>query len=218
MPSRPIDSRQAKRLQYAMHGLALGGALMGGCATIRVTDPPRTATELFLLNTASQLAVRQLSTTALRDRKVFIDTSYLTSATQPSLEHSFLIGEVRARLLMDGVRLVSKREAAQIVLELRTAGVSADRTEFLLGIPATYIPGSGAGTGGVAIATPELAIIKSTKQRGFTSVAYVAYWAESGELIASSGPVVGRTWRDDWWFFGTGPRTLGNIPPAEKIK
>jgi len=46
-------------------------------------------------------------------------------------------------------------------------------------------------------------------------VAYIAYWADSGEVVAASGPFVGRTIRDDYWFFGYGPRTIGNIPPAQ---
>jgi hypothetical protein len=96
--------------------------------------------------------------------------------------------------------------------------VGVDRLEFLLGIPATYLQGftSDVGTGGVPITTPELAILKTTRQNGFASVAFVAYVAKTGELIATSGPFVGRTRREDFWFFGTGPRTVGDIPPVER--
>ena len=44
----------------------------------------------------------------------------------------------------------------------------------------------------------------------------MAYVAKTGELIAASGPFVGRTQREDFWIFGTGPRTLGDIPPVER--
>ena len=64
--------------------------------------------------------------------------------------------------------------------------------------------------------TPELAILKNTKQRGFAGIAYVAYWADTGEVVTSSGPYIGRTIRDDWWVLGAGPKTVGNIPPTEK--
>lgn len=196
--------------------LAVFGLSGGGCATIRVTDPERSATEQFLLTGAASAAVAQLSMDGIRDQVAYINTEFLTATTQPLYEHSFLIGELRARLLKEGVRLAAKRESASVILEVRSGGVGIDRLEFLLGIPSA-LGTSLAGTSTAApIAAPELAIVKSTKQRGFASVAIVAYRAGDGSLIAQSGPFTGRTARDDYWIFGTGPRTVGNIPPAEK--
>ena len=195
--------------------LSLAG---GGCASIRVTDPPRSATEQFLLSESTRKAVDQLSADALRDRSVFVDTSYLISSAFPSPENLFYVAELRSKLLISGVRLAEKREAAQIVLEVRSGGIGVDRLEYLLGIPSIYVSGALETDAGAnaPLATPELAIIKNTKQLGFASAAFVAYWRDTGELVASSGPFIGRTLRDDWWFFGFGPRTIGDIPPAEK--
>ena len=197
---------------------ALGAAcviLSTGCATIRITDPPRTADEQFLLSTAAARAVAQLSTDTLRDRKVWVDSSYFNAP-----EQAFVIGEMRSKLLLGGVRLVPDRKDAQIVIEVRSGGVGINRTEFLLGLPSIPIPGINSGSSSVATAvpflTPELAILKNTKQRGFAAVAYVAYWADTGEVVTSSGPFIGRTIRDDSWFFGAGPRTIGNVPTTEK--
>jgi hypothetical protein len=191
-----------------------------GCATIRVTDPPRTATELFLLSGAATQAISQLSADALRDRQVWVDTQYLSDARETSEELSFLIGELRAKLLQSGVRLVEKREQAEVILEVRSGGVSNDRLEFLIGIPASYFSGvlgsAATGAGGVPVSTPELAILKSTRQSGFAGVAFVAYIAKTGELIAASGPFVGRTQREDFWVFGIHTRSLGDIPTVER--
>src|SRR2546423_5557341 len=77
-----------------------------GCATIRVTDPNRTATEEFLITQAAQRAIDQLSAVSLRDREVFVETSTLTAVPQPAQWDVYIIGEIRARLLMQGVRLV----------------------------------------------------------------------------------------------------------------
>lgn len=191
-----------------------------GCATIRVTDPPRTATEQFLLSEAARLAIDQvsaqgLSAESLRDRRVFVDSTYFT---QTAGEHAFLLGELRAKLFMSGVRLTDKREEAEIVVEVRSGGVGIDRLDFLLGIPAMYAPWISDETDDVPAAIPELAILKNTRQRGYASVAFVAYWASTGEVFASSGPLVGRTMREDWWFLGSGPNTVGNIPPTEKVE
>lgn len=190
-----------------------------GCATIRTTDPPRSATEQFLMSVATRKAVDQLSAEALRDRAVYVDTTYLISSAYPTPENLFYVAELRNKLLVAGVRLAEKREKAQIVLEVRSGGIGIDRLEYLLGLPSIYLTGgtSKTTTGASApIATPELAIVKSTKQYGFASAAFVAYWADTGELVASSGPFVGRTLREDWWIFGFGPRTVGDIPPTEK--
>jgi hypothetical protein len=195
--------------------LAVIFCLGGGCATIRVTDPAQTATEQFLRNVASTRAIDQLSIEPLRDHKIYLDSTYLITISQFPTEYSFMLGELRAKLLLGGVRLMERREDSQITVEVRSQGCSIDRLEFLLGIPALYITGTSV-TNNVPVATPELAFVKSTRQRGYTSVAFVAYWNDTGELVASSGPFIGRTSREDFWFFGIGPRTIGTIPPAEQ--
>ncbi|HEV7301574.1 MAG TPA: DUF6655 family protein [Tepidisphaeraceae bacterium] len=194
--------------------LALGAATRG-CATIRTTDPPRTATEQFLIRQAAITSIAQLSFDALRDRPVYVETTYLSAVDNPSTDISFLLGEMRARILTAGARIANVREDAQIILEVRSPGLGIDRVEFLLGIPGLYLNG-GTSNVGVPVATPELSIIKSTKQYGYASVAFVAYWKDTGELVYQSGPFVGRTRREDWWFFGIGPRTTGDIPTVEK--
>lgn len=193
--------------------LMAGGS--GGCATIRVTDPPRSATEQFLIRQATASSIAQLTFDPLRDRTVYLETTYLSSVDNPSTDVSFLLGEMRARVLTSGARIMNKREDADVILEVRSPGLGIDRIEFLLGLPGFTLSATAAG---VPVTTPELAIIKRTTQLGFTGVAFVAYWRDSGELLYQSGPFIGRTNRDDWWFFGLGPRTTGNIPPAEKAR
>src|SRR6202021_1376902 len=117
------------------------------------------------------------------DRTVFVDHQYLNFALPPAqyiptpepppFEQAFLVAELRAKLLKSGVRLMPNKEQAQVVLELRSGGISVDHEEYLLGIPSVFLPGD-AGTA-VSITTPELAILKSTKQYGYASVAIVAY-------------------------------------------
>ncbi|HEX4053093.1 MAG TPA: DUF6655 family protein [Tepidisphaeraceae bacterium] len=198
-------------------------AVLGGCATIRVTDPTYTATQLFLESEATRLAVQRISVDQLRDRKVYVDTSYLTTVRENSeslsfrqvpQEYLFLVAELRAKLLLGGVRLVDKKQDADVVLEIRTGGIGVDHTEFLLGLSALTIPTEGVAN--IPIDTPELAIVKSTKQFGFASIAVIAYWQDTGEVVASSGPFVGRTAREDYWILGVRTHTVGNIPPAQK--
>ena len=197
--------------------LLLLGSLCGGCATIRVTDPQHTATEQFLMTVAAQRAIAQLSLDGLRDRLVYVESTLSYVQAQPSAQDLYVVAELRARLLREGVRLTTNRTNADAVVEVRTGALGVDRLEYLLGLPATTVLGSfGKDASQVPVSTPELAILKSTKQRGFASVAIIAYRGNTGELIAQSGPFIGRTLRDDYWIFGLGPRTIGNIPPAEE--
>jgi hypothetical protein len=200
----------------------------GGCATIRVTDPARTATEQFLMSQAVSRALDQLNVSALRDRKVWVETGYFTGAEQVIVngeirqrlfttpEQAFAAAELREKLLMAGSRLVQDKKEADVIVEVRSGGIGVDRLENLVGVPATAIGGLlGNTTSGVPVATPEIALYKNTRQRGFASISFVAYRAATGEFLTSSGPYIGRTIRDDFWLFGAGPRTVGNIPTTE---
>src|SRR5690349_23145752 len=84
------------RIRGARWVLLLGWlfSFAGGCATIRVTDPPRTADEEFLLTEAATRAVNQLSMDSLRGRLVWVVSEYTFSTTQP-FDQSFLTNEVR---------------------------------------------------------------------------------------------------------------------------
>ena len=202
-----------------------------GCATIRVTDPARTATEQFLMSQAVSRALQQLNVDALRDRKVWVETGYFTGAEKVNVngeerqrlfttpEQAFATGELRERLLIAGARVVADRKDADVVLEVRSGGIGVDRLDNLIGVPAIVLGnalgGSTVGSSGVPVSTPEIALYKNTRQRGFASISFVAYRADTGEYLTSSGPYIGRTLRDDFWLFGAGPRTVGNIPPTE---
>jgi hypothetical protein len=193
-----------------------------GCATIRVTDPPETADQLYLESEATRLAVGRISADQLRDRKVFVDTTYLSTLRENTQDLSFrqvpqqflfLIAELRAKLLLGGARMVDKREDADIIVEARSGGISINREDYLLGLSSITIPTEGVAS--IPFQTPQLAILQSTKQYGFASVAIVAYWRDSGEIVSSSGPFVGRTSRKDYWVFGFALTPVGNIPPAQ---
>ena len=206
--------------------------LSSGCATVRVTDPPRTATEQFLISGSITDAVAALSMDGLRDQLVYLETAYLTGdpppssgtrnqiidRTRPNQDLSFLLGELRARMLKEGVRLTETREQATVIVEARTGGVGVDRYEFLLGLPSVAVSGSVGSDafGSVPLVTPEFAILKSTRQLAYSSVAFIAYRNKGGELVSQSGPFVGKRLRADYWILGTGPNTVGDIPPAEK--
>jgi len=199
----------------------VGGALLlcallmaGGCSTLRVTQPPETADEQFLLSDAASLAISKISVANLRDRKVYVSLRFMRPLGQVPGQ-SFLEADLRSHLLKGGVRLTNVRQKAQIVLEVRCGALGINQENSLIGIPAIAFGGYNSGSNfSLPVVLPQISILQNTTQQGYASVAYVAYWRNSGEIVASSGPFVGRTYRHDWWFLGFGPETSGNIPPA----
>jgi hypothetical protein len=193
----------------------LSALFIAGCANIRVTDPPQTATEQFLLSQAAIEAVQRFSFEPLFGRKAYVDSSHFAPTKK-----EFVLGEFRAALFKAGVQLCDDPSEAEVIVEIRSGGVGIDRYENLLGIPPLSAPaGAGAvspeGTVLSTLITPELAITKNIKQISFASIAYVAYWKDTGEVLASEGPSTGKAYREDWWFLGTGPNTIGNVITAE---
>jgi len=202
------------KLSYAVL-LGVFGVLPG-CSTVRVSDPSATATQQYLTSEAVSKAISQLSFESLRGRKVFIDNSYLAEA-----EKGFATAEFRAVVLQAGAYVKAERSEAEIIIEMRSNGIGIDRYQSLVGLPAIYGPPTGsdaAGAGAITqtVVTPEVAITKNIRQVGYASISYVAYWADTGEIVTGSGPYVGKTLREDWWFLGFGPRTIGNVPVVDR--
>src|SRR5258705_11356736 len=135
--------------------------ILPSCTYYRTTDPPITADQQFLISEATIRAVDQLSAVALRDRIVFVDSTYLTGP-----DHLFLIGEVRARLLVSGVRLAPERAKAQVILELRSGGIGIDRQYYMVGLPSIALSGT-SGPGGSGFAPPEIAFVKNQKHAAY---------------------------------------------------
>ncbi len=207
------------RMGYQRILAQMGGVLFlctllmsGGCATLRVTQPPETADEQFLLTGAATLAISKISVANLRDRIVYVSFRFINVGTPG---HNFLEADVRSHLLKGGVRLTNNRQKAQIVMEVRCGALGINQENSLIGIPAIAFGNYSSGTSfSLPVVLPQISILQNTTQQGYASVAYVAYWRNSGEIVASSGPFVGRTYRHDWWFLGFGPETSGDIPPA----
>ena len=95
--------------------------------------------------------------------------------------------------------------------------MGVDHYDSVFGLPPIPLGtiAAAAGQPAVPISTPEIALTKNVKQWGYASVAFVAYWADTGDVVTSSGPYMGQTYREDWWLLGFGPKRSGNIPTVK---
>lgn len=181
----------------------------------RRTDTPRTATEQFLVSYAAVDAIDDMDLSPLKGRTVFVDPRYFESLDKP-----FVLGQLRARLLAAGANMVEKRDQANTVVEVRSAGVGVDRKDILVGIPQMSFPvGAATAAGGVpydglggGFDLPELPLLKRGRQDGVAGVALDAYDAKSGGRPHSVPTTLGHSRRSDWVVLFVMFHTKDNFP------
>ena len=188
-------------------GLALALLFAGGCGTRRVTDPPRTGSEQLLISAAVDTAVRQLDFTFLEDRRIFIDDRFVERIDKP-----YIVAAIRNRAWREGAIVVAERAEADYVMELNSGAAGIDRSDFVLGIPASEVP-----TGAGSAALPEVAIYKSIRQTGVCTLGFVVYRRDDHQMFYASGPAYGFADERSWWLFGAGPAIRTNASPERTV-
>jgi hypothetical protein len=194
---------------------------VSGCGSVRVTDPPQTATLQFLQTVAAQEAIRGIAAQGLEGHRVYVRHEDLhqyqwkggkLTEHAPSPEQKFMVAELRARLMESGVRLAHAPEEAQIVLDVWSGGLGEDRYDTLMGIPATTITGATERLDVPLPRTPELVLYKNRRALGLGEVAFIAYWTDTGEVVAYAHPGLGIGRREDIRYFIAFDKKVGNIP------
>jgi hypothetical protein len=182
------------------------GLLACGCGTTKWSDSPRTATEQLLISDAIDRAVSEIDFAALEDRSVYLDTRYIVT----TLDQNYLISTLRQHMLASGCIIKDKPEEADYVVEVRTGSLGTNRSDVLLGVPATNLPTAGLLPMGSA-SIPEIALSKRTNQQGVCKIAVFAYDRMSGRPVWQSGNRKVASRAKDTWLLGTGPFQRGNI-------
>ena len=165
--------------------LVLAALPGGGCASYKLTNPPRSATEQLLLSTAADRALASADLTMFAKKAVFLDTTYFDS-----YDSKYALGEIRDALSRAGALLEPDAKDADIIIEARAGALSTDSADTLIGIPNTGLPIPLAGT----VSIPELAFYKSEKQFAYAKIALLAYANRSRAHIFSSGPLDGKSY------------------------
>lgn len=186
-------------------GATLLATLMLGCASSRETSPQRTATEQILLSRAVDRAVERLTIALPPGTSVYLDPSRFEA-----YDRGYAVSAIRDRFLASGARMVDTRDAAEVVVEIRSGALSTDENEALVGIPSFALPIPLAGD----LETPELALLKQSSRRGIAKIGFTAHWTSNGALADRSEPVIGISGYDDWKFLGLGWHE-GDVMPGE---
>jgi len=184
---------------------ALFVPLVAGCGTIRMTDTPRSATEMLLVSQAADKAVVQIDFTPLAGKTVFLDASSIPEKEQ---DKGYLVSLVRQQLLATGALIQDDKKRAEFVVDLRSGGMGTDRHSMLVGTPAVQLPSV---VPGLPTSVPEIALLKKNDQRAIAKIGVFAYNRITGRALWQSGTVEAESRANDTWVFGTGPFSRGSI-------
>jgi hypothetical protein len=159
------------------------GLLLAGCATTRVTSPPRSATEQLLISAATDAAARRLDLDVPVGTSVFVEAAHLDAP-----DARYAVASIRDRFLRKGLRLVDDKAEADVVAEIRIGAQSIDDRESLVGFPGSRIPVPFASE---SLTLPEIVLFKTEERVGVAKLAVTGRDARSGRLAAAVAPVHG---------------------------
>jgi hypothetical protein len=112
--------------------LVLALCLLGTACTgeIRETTTARSAEEMVHISTAAERSVARMNFRALAGKKVFVDERYLKG-----VDRGFVMSCVHEQVVAAGMQRVKSRENADVVLELRCAGLGTYDYHLEVGLP-----------------------------------------------------------------------------------
>ena len=184
--------------------LAVAVALVAGCSGgIRNTTTPRTSTDMLLISTAAERALKSYDTKELAGKRVFIDdTKY------ESLDKKYVMSALRHLLAKSDVTISAKADpkteevadGADLVLQLRNASLGIWDGDFTLGIPSLKI-----GDEDSDYALPPLYFFRRLSEQGFAKFQLWLMDPATRTFVSRSGDLWGRAFYNQWWLLGAGP-------------
>lgn len=182
--------------------LLLSFSLLVGCiGNIRSTTTARTPTEILLVSTAAERAVKQYGVDGdLRASKVAIDDSRFDSVDKP-----YVVSAIRNHLSKNNVIVVPADKDPKYILELRNGTLGVYNNEFILGLPALPVVMGFAGPEIPPVVTPELAIFRRDSEQGWCKLQLWIYDREANTHVSSSEDLWGSSYYNKWTVLGIGP-------------
>jgi len=195
--------------------LALLAGLASGCVNKqRMTQPAQSVGEQLLLSTAIDRTLSELDMEAigrLKGFKVYLSTTYLKA-----LDQEYLIGSLRDLLFSSGVLVVDDPGQAQMIVEMRSGANSLDSATVTAGIAEDQaLPNP---VTGAPVALPELALFKKENNVSVTTVALVAYHADTRVHVFSSGTLLGGAYDRHYQILGLLRLRFTDVPELRAIK
>lgn len=176
----------------------LATLLVGGCASTKTSNTPRTGIEQLLISNAVDESLNSIDFQPFYGKKVYVDEKYMDC-----IDKNYIVSSIRHRALRSGARLTTKAEDADIVLEPRSGGVGTDSSESFVGIPEITLPGM--------LTLPEVRLATKSNQTGVAKIGLVAYDAKTMEVLGDGGVSLANSSDSNWYIFGIGPYRDGSL-------
>lgn len=173
-----------------------------GCGSVRETLPSRSAMEQLLLSTAADRAVDALPTEGLRDKTVLLDVSDLECLDKP-----YVVARIREELVSNGARLAAGREDADVILHVASGGLSINKRDYLLGIPAIPLP-----LATETVIFPEAPLFKLVSYRSTAKLLFTAIDPKDNSQAFDLPVCYGKASEHFWWLLFTGPYRRSDLP------
>jgi len=153
----------------------------------------------MLISNAIDQAISGNQFAALNERNVFVEEKYLECTDKP-----YVLGTIRHRVLDAGGKLVEARDAADVVMEVRSGGIGTDNTDRYVGVPGLAIPG-------VPLEIPEVRLWEKNSQFGTAKIAVTCFDTTNGQQIASTGNRLARSDNSRWSVLGFSTGDTGSV-------
>lgn len=175
----------------------------------------RRATDQLLMSDAVDQTVAQIDFRALRGKKVYLDTKYLTRVKGFDYVNSdYITSSLRQQMFAAGCLVQDEPEKADYVAEARVGALGTDSHDLIYGLPASSAVSSAAALMPNAPpipAIPEISIARKAEQQGASKIAVFIYHRETRQPVWQSGIAFSRSTSKDRWILGAGPFQSGTI-------
>ena len=154
---------------------------VNGCSlTSQVSSTPRSSTEQRLLTSSLRRATAKADLSRFSGKRVSVDLVGLTA------DQAFAKAFFGAELKRAGASVVSDEKDKEMKLTVIASAIGVDKDQVLVGIPSVPVPL-------VGVSTPELALFKWVKNRGYTEFETYAFDGKTGRFVSKSAPKIGES-------------------------
>jgi hypothetical protein len=154
---------------------------------IRKTTTKRTAEELLLMSNAAERAITEVKTKKLKGKTVFVDVANLAA-----MDKEYVISSFQEICALTGAKLSPARDKADLIVELRVAGLANDDSHWTVGIPTLYVANSGVAPAAANEKIPPLIEIGWILHEGWARIQGFAYERKTGKYVFG--------WRNAWGY------------------
>ena len=184
--------------------LVIAASLLVGCGAIRETTTARTATEILLVSTAAERAVKKYNIdNNIRGKKVAIDDS-----RYESIDKKYVVSALRNYLAANNITVVDSKNA-EYVVEMRSGTLGLFNSDYGLRIPSVPIAVD-FGLNIPPIKTPEFYILGRNSAQGWCKLQLWVYEAKTNSYLSSSADLWGSCYYNKWTILFLGPIDTSN--------